>query len=224
MLFTPADRDRIAAAIAHAEANTSGEIVCIVDGQPHRYIGTVLTVAALAAFALPLIAVLFGLRPEMLSLFADWTSGDANEDLRRATEVYATVQLLIFLAAAALLWWTPLGNALTPQAVKRDRVHAEALVQFRARGLENTRDRTGVLIFACMTDHVAEVVADAAIYARVPPEFWGRTIAALLAGIKAGKPADGFVDAVAMAGEVLAEHFKPRADDTDELPNRLIEI
>jgi putative membrane protein len=224
MPFSPADRDRIAAAIAHAEAKTSGEIVCIVDEQPHRYISTVLTLAALLAFALPLIAVLFGLRPETLSPLADWSSGDASEDLRRATEVYAAVQLLIFLGAAAVLWWTPLGSALTPRAVKRDRVHAEALVQFRARGLENTRDRTGVLIFACMTDHVAEVIADSAIYARVPPEFWGSTVQALLAGINAGKPADGFVDAVAMAGDVLAEHFKPRDDDTDELPNRLIEI
>jgi putative membrane protein len=222
--FSSADHDRVAVAIARAEAQTSGEIVCIVDEQPHRYVGTALTTAALLSFALPLLGVLFGLRPENLALMADWSSGDVHEDLRRATEVYAVAQLLIFLAVAALLWWTPLGAVLTPRAIKRDRVHADAMMQFRARGLENTRDGTGVLIFACMTDRIAEVIADTAIYSRVPPDYWATTIHALLAGINAGKPADGFVDAVTMAGEVLGEHFKPRADDVDELPNRLIEI
>ncbi len=75
-----------------------------------------------------------------------------------------------------------------------------------------------------MTDHIAEVVADAAIYERVEPEFWGTTIVALLDGIKAGRTADGLVAAVSHAGGALAAHFPPRADDSDELPNHLIEL
>lgn len=224
MAFSPAERDAVASAIAAAELRTSGEIVCIVDEKPHRYIGTTLTVAALLAFVLPLAIVLLGADPARLLPVDAWSSGDMRLDMVRGFEVYALAQLLIFLGVAALLWLTPLGAALTPMPIKRDRVHHMALAQFRARGLERTRDRTGVLIFACLSDHVAEVVADAAIYERVEPEFWGSTIVALLGGIKAGRTADGLVAAVAHAGGALAEHFPPRADDRDELPNRLIEL
>lgn len=224
MPFSPEERAAIADAIASAELKTSGEIVCIVDEKPHRYIGTTLTLAALLAFVLPLAAVLLGADPAQLVPVDVWSTGDPRLDIVRGFEAYALVQLLIFLGLAALLWWTRLGALLTPMPIKRDRVHHTALAQFRARGLERTRDRTGVLIFACMSDHVAEVVADAAIYERVEPEFWGSTIVALLDGIKAGRTADGLVAAVGHAGGALAAHFPPRADDSDELPNHLIEL
>jgi putative membrane protein len=224
MTFSARDRENIATAITEAERNTSGEIVCIVDEQAHQYSGTTLTVAALLAFALPLLAVIFGFNPAQLLPVNEWTDGDQAGVLRRTVEAYAVAQLLIFVAVAALLWWSKLGAALTPRAIKRDRVHAAALSQFRARGLESTHDRTGVLIYACMADRVAEVIADAGIYGKVPPEFWAESIAALLAGIKRGAPADGFVEAVTMAGRALAQHFPPRSDDSDELPNHLIEL
>lgn len=224
MAFSDPDRARIAAAIAEAEARTSGEIVCIVDETPYPYPATALIAGALAAFTLPLAAVMAGLDPAALMPWRDWSSGDLSADLRVGIEAFAAVQLLVFLAVAALLRWTRLGAMLTPQGIKRDRVHAEALAQFRARGLEATRERTGVLIFVSMPDHVAEIVADSGIYAKVSPEHWGTTIAALLEGLRDGRPADGFVAAVALAGSVLAEHFPPRRDNFDELPNRLIEL
>ena len=224
MSFSDPDRARIAAAIAAAEANTSGEIVCIVDETRHRYPATTLTIAVLLAFALPLGAVVLGFDVTRLLPLRDWSGGDVTADIRSAIEAYAAVQVAIFTAVAALLHFTYWGAALTPHAIRRDRVHAAALAQFRARGLERTRDRTGVLIFVAMPDHVAEVIADSGIYARVAPEHWGNVIAALLAGIKADAHADGFVAAIGLAGAVLAEHFPPRADDSNELPDRLIEL
>ena len=225
MSFSDADRSRIAAAIAAAELNTSGEIVCVVTDRSPRYPATGLTVATLFAFALPLLAVTLGFDFAALMPWRSWSIDDASGDLRAAIEAYAVVQVVIFALVAVLLVWTGLGAALTPRAIKRDRVHGEAMSQFRARGLGRTRARTGVLIYVSMADQIAEVVADEGIYAKVAPEFWGTTIAALLAGLKAGEPARGFVDAVALAGGVLAEHFPPEArDNPNELPDRLIEL
>lgn len=224
MAFSPEERARVADAITSAELHTSGEIVCIVNEKRQQYIGTTLTVAALLAFVLPLLLVLLGVEPARFADTDGWTSGDPQTDLLHGIQAYAFVQIVIFLTVAALLWWTRLGAALTPMPIKRDRVHLAALTQFRARGLEHTRDRTGVLIFACMADRVAEVIADEGIYSHTTPEFWGTTLTALLDGIKAGRTADGLVAAVTMAGEALAGHFPPRADDTDELPNNLIEL
>ena len=56
------------------------------------------------------------------------------------------------------------------------------------------------------------------------PEVWDKAVAALIAGIKDGRPADGFVAAIEQCGAVLAQHFPPGALNRDELPDKLVEI
>ncbi|WP_439534641.1 TPM domain-containing protein [Polymorphobacter sp.] len=227
MLFTDADRARISAAISEAESRTSGEIVVIVSTTPHRYASSALTIASLAALALPFTAVLFGWSPA--DLLPDWEtmnwdtmSAEAHE--RRSLEVLIIIQALLFAGVLALGWFTPLARALTPQGLRRDRVHAAALSQFRARGLEATAGRTGVLLYIDEPDHIAEVIADTGIFARVSPDHWADTVDALIDGIRAGKPADGLVAAIGLAGAVLSQHFPAGTENRNELPDHLIEI
>ncbi len=223
-MFTDTDRSAIADAISIAEAKTTGEIVCVVSDHRERYAATGLTIAALLAFALPLAATLIGYGPDRIRALGDWSSGDAGEDLRRAVEAYAAVQIVVFALTAALLVRTGLGAALTPRSIRRDHVHAAATTQFKTGGIGTTRGNTGVLIFVSLPDRIAEVVADTAIFARVSPNHWATTVTALTDGIKAGTPGAGFVRAIELAGAVLAEHFPAGDDNPDELPNRLIEI
>jgi putative membrane protein len=49
---------------------------------------------------------------------------------------------------------------------------------------------------------------------------WDRAVAALTAGMRAGNPAKGFVDAIAVCGARLAEHF-PRDPQAKAAPNEL---
>ena len=223
-MFSAADKIAIADAITAAEAHTSGEIVAIVSDRVDHYPATGLTYAALLAFALPLAATLLGVGPDRIGALTDWSSGDAGEDLRRAVEAYAAVQIVVFVLAAALFVRTRLGATLTPRPIKREHVHAAALTQFRARGIGATRAHTGVLIYVSLHDRIAEVVADTAIFAKVSPGHWATAVIALTDGIKAGTPGAGFVNAIALAGAVLAEHFPATGDNVDELPNRLIEL
>ena len=222
-MFSAEDHGAIAGAIAAAEVKTSGEIVCVVAETPHRYTATGIGIAAVLAFTLPLVAVILGVDPLRLLPGRDWSGGNPAIDLRRAIEAYAALQVALFLVVAALLVLTPLGAWLTPQRFKHSRVRGEALTQFRARGIGNTRERTGVLIYVSVHDHIAEVVADQGIYSKVDPGHWRATVDALVAGIKAGNPAQGFVDAIGLAGAVLAEHFPPTpGDNPNELADRLI--
>lgn len=222
MLFNDNDRDRIGDAIAAAEGRTAGEIVVIVSGEQHRYPATALSIAALLALALPLLALMSGWSPA--AWFADWDEATRDNSARHALEVIVGLQAMVFAGVLALLYFTHLGRTLTPSGLRRDRVHRAALTQFKARGLEKTVGRTGVLIYIDEPEHIAEVVADTAIYAKVKPDHWGTTITALIDGIKAGRPGDGVVAAVALAGDVLAEHFPVLPNDVNELPDRLIEI
>jgi putative membrane protein len=218
MLFTDNDRDRIGSAIAGAEAQTAGEIVVIVATEPQRYPATALSVAMIGALAVPLAAVFAGWSPG--DLFPDWDAIDPTTRALRGFEAFTLVETLIFVAVLALVHFTPLARRLTPKGLRRDRVHRAALTQFKARGL----DATGVLIYIDEPEHIAEIIADTAVYAKVDPGHWGATITALTAGIKAGRPADGMVAAIGLAGDVLAAHFPPVENDINELPDHLIEL
>lgn len=217
---------RVAAAIAAAESQTSGEILCVLETDRHIYWEWVLGLAALLAFLLPFLAALAGLGPTLLldALASGWRPAEGDWPPLAVVEAYAATQLLLFLLLAALLSRTALAQRLAPLPIRRARVHEMALKQFLAHGIHLTEQRTGVLIFVSLADRVAEVVADAGIYAKVSPEVWAEADAELIRQLSAGDIAGGFEAAIARVGAVLAEHFPPSARNRDELPNRLIEL
>ncbi len=202
-MITDSDRARIATAIAAAESRTSGEIFCVIARSSGDDRLLPLLWAGLAALLVPLPAI----------LLAGWP----------APRVYLA-QLLAFLLVALPLSLPALRIRLVPRRVQAARAHEAALQQFLAQGLHRTGQRTGVLIFASAAEHHAEIVADAGIHARVDQSVWDEAVAALIAGIRAGRPGDGFTAAIAACGTVLAEHFPPTPDNPDELPNRLLEL
>ena len=202
-MITLTDKARISAAIQSAEAKTDGEIFCVVARQSSDYrLVPIAWAAALALLApLPMIYLRLGSTPV----------------------VYLT-QLAVFFVAALVLSLPALRFRIVPRRGKHDRAHAEAMRQFFAQGLDRTEHRTGVLIFASTGERYAEIVADAVINEKVAPQVWDDAINALVAAIKAGRPADGFIAAIEQCGTVLAAHFPPGALKHDELPNNLLEL
>ncbi|HYI43152.1 MAG TPA: hypothetical protein VD768_05980, partial [Sphingomicrobium sp.] len=75
-----------------------------------------------------------------------------------------------------------------------------------------------------MGEHRAEIVADEAITRVTTPETWGEAMAALIAEVKEGRPGEGIVAAIAEVGEVLTKHFPRSHTDTNEIPDKLIEL
>lgn len=228
MSLTPEHHTRIAHAIATAETGTSGEIFCVLARSVSPYRDVLLGWAAGAALLLPMALIPLGLNPSWVpGLGETWSAGHlaATPDLVGGTlAAYAVCQAAIFLIVLALGWFTPLRRLMIPRAIRRERVHRAAMQQFLAHGLHVTQDRTGVLIFACLEDRHAEVIADESIHAKVDPEVWADALDALRVGMKAGDPGQGFEDAVRMAGAVLAQHFPPRPGNPNELADRLVII
>jgi putative membrane protein len=225
MKITPQDHERIAAAITAAEAMTAGEITCVLTDEVSDYRETPLAWAGGSALVLPVFALLLGLRPDMLNaLFGGWTVAHvaaSDTTVLSALTTYIVVQAVVFLVVALIVSIPPLKVALTPKAVRAEKVHKAAMEQFLAKGLHRTRARTGVLLFVALSDHYAEVVADEGIYAVAPRQAWDEVVAALIAGVKRGKVADGFVEAVAKAGAILAAHVPPDPDNPNEAPDEL---
>jgi len=227
MRLTPEDHQRIACAIARAEATTSGEIFCVLSQRVSTYRDVALAWAAGLALLVPLLAV-----PMIDDLLlgagaGGWQAAHLTAGLRPVgvlLMLHALVQVVVFLAALAVASLPQVRWRLAPAALRRARVRRAAVQQFLAHGLEDTEDRTGVLIFAAMGDHQVEVVADRGIHARVPPEVWANAVDDLVGALRERRPVDGFEAAVARVGAVLAAEFPPRPRNPDELPNRLIEI
>jgi putative membrane protein len=95
---------------------------------------------------------------------------------------------------------------------------------FKTGAERRTVGRTGILVYLSLAEHRAEIVADEAITAVTTPETWGEAMVALLTEVKAGRPGDGIAAAVALIGDVLAEHFPKTSGDTNEIPDKLIEL
>jgi putative membrane protein len=75
-----------------------------------------------------------------------------------------------------------------------------------------------------MAEHRAEIVADEAILKVTDEHTWGEAMTALIAEVREGRPAEGIVAAIERVGGVLAEHFPRTAEDTNEIPDKLIEL
>jgi putative membrane protein len=228
MKLSEEDHRRIAAAIGAAEAKANGEIVCVLARRASEYRETPLVWAAAAALVLPLILIPLGFGPSWLPGFADdWVAaqGSASDASVSATLMaYAVVQAGVFLAASLIVSIPAVRRALTPAKLKRERVHEAALEQFVARGLHLGGGRVGVLVFAALGERQVQILADQAIDSKVDQKVWDAAVAALGKGLKAGRPGDGFVAAIEICGQVMAEHFPATGENPNELSNELIEI
>lgn len=228
MRLTPEDHTRIASAITTAETATSGEIFCVLARQVSSYRDVSLGWAAAAALLLPLGFVPLGFDPTWFPGLGDnWEAAHlASRQLTigQAIAAYAVLQAAVFVVVFLVTCIPLVRRWVTPRSVRRSRVRRAALQQFLAHGLHTTEHRTGVLIFAALSDHQVEVIADAGIHARVDRDVWAQAVDALTERLHAGQAADGFETSIRIVGQVLAEHFPPRARNIDELPNRLVEI
>jgi len=210
-MLKPSDHSRIAAAVAAAEAKTSGEIFCIVAGEVSKYREVPLAYAAAVALIAPPAALLLGLRAWTFGDFgAGWTGApNVGETVTQALGAYAALQAILFALTAFIVAIPPVRRVLTPRFLKRHRVRRTAYAHFASTGLSHVEERTGVLIFASIDDKQVELVADAAIHKEVGDAAWNGAVAALVNGVKSGDPATGFVRAVEICGEALATHFPP---------------
>ena len=207
--ISPEDHARIAAAIRAAERKTDGEIYCVVARTSDGYFYPAAVVAMLGVL-LASIAVGFALETWWLSIRLPY---------------FAAVQLLAAVAALVLLWLLPaLRIHLVPHRLRFQAAHANAVNQFLSRNVHVTAARTGVLVFVSLAERYAEVIADSGIDSRVGQHVWDDVVRDLTRHAGEGRIADGFIQAIATAGMVLAEHFPASPGDANELDDHLVEI
>lgn len=227
MILSDAEHQKVADAIRRAEANTSGEIFCVLSEADSYYPQVALAWAAAVALLVPYLLWLAGVDVGML-MHPGWRSGHgvdaATVAYHRLGFAYTVLPIALFILTYLLALVPPVSRLLTPQWIRRQHVHREALEQFRAKSLYRTVEHTGVLIFLSLSDRQAEVLADEGIYAKVAPETWSDATALVIKGIKRNEIAAGLVQAVECVGSLLAVHFPPSDDNLNELPDKVVEL
>lgn len=221
--LSDADREKVSAAIAAAEAKSSGEIVAVATPLSDSYHDVALHWALVPLFA---VLAWAAWRPTALIwwydfLFGGWSPDPTQSQLLTLLMFFAALK---FTIALLILKWMPLRLFLTPGATKHRRVRRRAIAIFQAAAAGRTKGKSGVLIYLSVAERRAEIVADEAIHKLTDEHAWGEAMHALIASVREGRPGDGMVAAIERVGAVLAEHFPRSAHDRNEIPDKLIEL
>lgn len=203
-LLSPDEKKRVEQAVAQAEENTAGELAVVLTKRSDEY-----------GFFRGLFAV-------VISTVALYELGHLGPEIPQA----------VVWSLLPLLWWGLYSLAglsgvlrrLVPRGHQENAVAQRASSAFVDCGVTETRDRSGVLLFLSECEHRVVIVADKGIHQRVEADEWQNDVATIVTGIKAGKTADGLVQAIERIGRILADAFPPRADDRNELSNQVREV
>ncbi|MDT0575392.1 hypothetical protein RM533_04250 [Croceicoccus sp. F390] len=217
------DHAAVSAAVAEAEARTSGEIVTVLAERSDSYHDIALAWAALAGMSLLVLASIFP-----APLIELMSAADAGWGAQPGAGAILAAGAMIAIAGFLICWFAQTMDkvrfALVPGGVRTARVHARALTIFKVGAERRTKGHTGIIIYLSLRERRAEILADQAIAGRVSEDVWGEAMAAMLFELKQGRTAPAMIVAVRQVGLVLAEHFPRETDDRNELPDRLIEL
>ena len=198
--FSTEEKSRIEAAVRAVELRTRGEIVPVVVDAAYSYPRAEIQGGGLLALA-------------VAANFSWWLFAGS-------LWVFLGIFLLGYWPGRLLLRFTPRLLRLLIHPAEIDAEVAErAKTAFLDHGLHRTVDGTGILILICLFEHRVQVLADRGIFSAVTPETWQQVADLVSAGIREGRTADALCEAIAYCGDLLAEKFPPRSDDTNELPN-----
>ena len=224
MTLSPQDRAEINEVIRAAETGTSAEIVCVLAAESSDYRETPLAAGALAALLVPALFVTLGLGPWS---DAQWLAAHVDAAEARAAAsaaVLLAAQGLCFAGAWLIASIRPIRLALTPGSLKRLRVRQRALEQFITKNIHRTRERTGVLLYVSLGEHMAELMADERVSERVAADAWNAPMRTLVEALHRGELKVGLIGAISECGALLAAHAPAGAENPDELPDAIVEL
>lgn len=202
--LTQDEQDALINCVKDVELRTSGEIVPVIASASYEYPRA----THLGALVMALVVAVGG------------TMALAREDMW----VFLALFLPLYVVFNRILAAVPtLKRPFITKAEMREEVEEAAVTAFYLNGLHRTRDLTGVIIYVSVFERSVQVLADKGINDKVDPAVWDEVVAQVTEGIRAGKPGEALCAGVTRCGELITTHFPIKHDDTDELPNLIIE-
>ncbi|WP_147819592.1 TPM domain-containing protein [Salidesulfovibrio onnuriiensis] len=202
--LTAEEQRKIIECVKDVETRTSGEIVPVIASESYHYPSAVAFGSLLLGVAAAVAACMYLGSEDMWMFLAIFLGA------------YCVFQIVLRYASI-------LKKPFVSRRQMAEEVDEAAITNFYLNGLHHTRDQTGIIIYVSVYERMVQVLADKGINDKVDPQVWNEVVRIVTKGIRTGAPADGICQAIARCGELITEHFPIKADDTDELPNLIID-
>jgi uncharacterized membrane protein len=99
--------------------------------------------------------------------------------------------------------------------------HDLAKHEFFRLKMNETIDKTGILIFLILKERKFHILADEGINAKVPDNTWDSISNKIQKKFRDGNFCEGILDGIENIGKKLSEHFPIKQGDTNELSNKV---
>lgn len=109
-----------------------------------------------------------------------------------------------------------------PFSRKKKDIKELAQAEFYNLNMNDTRDKTGILIYILLASRQFYIIADEGINSKVEQRTWDDIRDEMQAQFKLGHFLEGVLLAIERIGEVLSKHFPIKSDDTNELSNKVV--
>ena len=94
--------------------------------------------------------------------------------------------------------------------------------EFYKLGMNETRDKTGIIIYVLLEEQKFYILADSGINEKGEQSPWDKVRDEMQNYFKNGNFGKGVVLGVEKVGNILSEHFPIKSDDTNELSNKVV--
>jgi putative membrane protein len=200
-VLSPAENQRVEAAIGEVERHTDAEIVVAALPRSGHYVDvrlwSALVVGLTVATVVHWLDPLLGVSPIL------WIEAAAG------------------VATYLLSGLPPVLRRLLPKERARAAVERAAELAFFEHAVFNTRDRIGVLILLSELEHKVVILGDEGIHARMQNTGWSELVNLLVQRIHERRAGDGLCEVIGKLGELFAREIPASAANPNELDNRV---
>jgi putative membrane protein len=201
--FTDEEKEQIRLTVEAAEKLTSGEIATMVVDHSDRYHEAEVLGGILVA---GLLALIISVAAQHVTI---WT--------------YIPIVCVLFLPARFLFVRFPrLKHPFVNKLRMSHAVRERAVRAFYEKGLYKTRDENGILIFISILERKVWILGDKGVDKKIPHANWQSHAYEISNGVREGRACEALCAVIAQCGQVLADHFPKKKDDTNELPDDII--
>ena len=113
---------------------------------------------------------------------------------------------------------------ILPKNYKYQVASRNAHNQFFNLQLHKTKSKQVIMFFVSFDEKFVEIVVDEEISKSIPNSHWQSIVDEFISDIKDNQLLNGYIKAIVACSSILIEKFPIKADDTNELPNNVIEV
>lgn len=201
-LVNKEEQKQIQEAIVEFEKKSSAEIVTVIAKQSDAYLFIPLLWVAICSLIVPWV---------LSGIFEGMSQKDVN-----------LTQLIVFIVLAGIVQIKSIKILLVPSFVKKKRSSNMAKTKFFEILKEDTQKDGFVMLFVSEAEKYVEILTDNTVANKVDNALWSETIENFIVHVKAGHIAQGYLETIQKASELLIELFPETKEDKDNLPNHLI--